>query len=487
MKRLFKASGDSLKRQAQWMETYGTTYRYRGFLSSYRLFTADIRALTYIMTHTDTFPKPDNIRQNLADLLGYGLISAEGDVHRRERRIMSPSFGPAQIRELVPIFWDKSNKLRDIWLNILKDSHDGTIDVLSWLSRATLDIIGVAGFDHHFNSLEGADEDELSAAFRQVFKASQSPGVVAMLQNIIPVLKYIPTQRRKGITTSLATMNRIGRRLIAKKKAALDQDSKTGSTSQGRDLLTLLINSNIQSENEGHRMSDEEVLSQISTFLVAGHETTSTATTWALYALAKHPNVQHKLREELLGSGLSDEPEMADLDKLPYLDHFVRECLRIHSPVPNVGREAAQDIQIPVSKPYSDNYGIERDSISVQKGDMIVIPILTLNTMKEIWGEDAKEFKPERWDNPPEAVKEMPGVWGHIMTFIHGQRSCIGYRFSIIEMKALLYSLVRSIEFSIDPKITIGLSVTAVTRPYVVSEPEKGNQMPLICKPVSAI
>ncbi|CCO36563.1 Taurochenodeoxycholic 6 alpha-hydroxylase [Rhizoctonia solani AG-1 IB] len=254
-------------------------------------------------------------------------------------------------------------------------------------------------------------------------------------------------------------MNRIGTRLIENKKAALDQDYKTGSTSQGRDLLTLLIKSNIQAENEGHRMSDEEVLSQISTFLVAGHETTSTATTWALYALAQHPNAQRKLREELLESGLGDEPGMADLDKLPYLDNFVRECLRVHSPVPNVGREAAHNVQIPVSKPYKDKYGVEHEYISLQKGDMIIVPVLTLNNMKEIWGEDAEDFKPERWDNLPESVNEMPGVWGHLMTFIHGQRSCIGYRFSIIEMKALLYSLVRSIEFSIDPKVKIGRTV----------------------------
>ncbi|KEP46042.1 cytochrome P450 family protein, partial [Rhizoctonia solani 123E] len=350
-----------------------------------------------------------------------------------------------------------------------------------------LDIIGAAGFDHHFNSLDGEDEDELSAAFKKIFQNSQSPGVLALLENIFPILRYIPTQQKKQVATSLASMRRIGTRLIANKKAALERDDKTGSNSQGRDLLTLLIKSNIQSENEAHRMSDEEVLSQISTFLVAGHETTSTATTWALYALAKHPHVQSKLREELLECGLGDEPGMTELDKLPYLDHFVRECMRVHSPVPNVPREATHDVQIPVSKSYKDKHGVERNYISVQKGDIILIPILTLHGMKEIWGEDASEFRPERWEHLPEAADEVPGVVGHLMTFIHGQRSCIGYRFSMIEMKALLYSLVRSIEFSIDPKITIGISATAVIRPHVTSEREKGNQLPLICKPVSVI
>ncbi|KAG9090365.1 hypothetical protein FS749_000611 [Ceratobasidium sp. UAMH 11750] len=97
------------------------------------------------------------------------------------------------------------------------------------------------------------------------------------------------------------------------------------------------------------------------------------------------------------------------------------------------------------------------------------------------------EFKPERWDNLPPAVKDMPGVWGHLMTFVHGNQSCIGYRFAVVEIKALLYSLVRSIEFSIDPEIEIVGKSGIVTRPCVKSQPNQGNQMPLICKPITRL
>ncbi|CEL61397.1 Cytokinin hydroxylase OS=Arabidopsis thaliana GN=CYP735A2 PE=1 SV=1 [Rhizoctonia solani AG-1 IB] len=123
----------------------------------------------------------------------------------------------------------------------------------------------------------------------------------------------------------------------------------------------------------------------------------------------------------------------------------------------------------------------------MQKGDAVFIPILAMNRLKEIWGEDSNEFKPERWDNLPESAKLMPGVWGHLMTFIHGNRSCIGYKFAVIEMKALIYSLVRAIEFDIDPSIEIEAKSSIVTRPRVVSQPEKGNQLPLRCKVVSSV
>ncbi|KAF8594146.1 cytochrome P450, partial [Ceratobasidium sp. AG-I] len=224
----------------------------------------------------------------------------------------------------------------------------------------------------------------------------------------------------------------------------------------------------------------------ISTFLAAGHETTSASTTWALYALSKHPLVQSKLRQELLNAGLGDEPTMGELDKLPYLDAVLKEALRVFAPVPNVGREAAFDISIPVGEAYKDRKGNMQTEIKIQKGDSILLPILSMNRATEVWGEDATEFRPERWENLPQAVKEMPGVWGHQMTFIEGIHACIGFRFAVIEMKALLYSLIRSVEFDIDPTIEIEGKAFLVTRPHIKSDPKKGSQMPLICKPVKS-
>ncbi|ELU37459.1 cytochrome P450 [Rhizoctonia solani AG-1 IA] len=269
---------------------------------------------------------------------------------------MNPSFGPVQVRELVPIFWQKSNKLRDAWVNLIKSGPEEhtIIDVLSWLSRATLDIIGVAGFDYEFSALDGNDEDELSKAFNKAFESGQHFNTLAILR---------PDELSRGRAASMETMRRIGMRLIFEKKDALEHDLKTGSTSHGRDLLTLLIKSNMAHENVSYRMSDDEVL-EISTFITAGHETTSTSTTWALYVLTKHPEVQRKLRQELLESRLGEEPSMNELDKLPYLDNFVRECLRVHPAVPSTVREAAHEVNIPLSKSFKDRNGVERTYIT---------------------------------------------------------------------------------------------------------------------------
>ena len=97
-------------------------------------------------------------------------------------------------------------------------------------------------------------------------------------------------------------------------------------------------------------------------FLVAGHETTSTATMWCLFALTQSLDVQHKLREELLSVD-TDKPDMDQLNALPYLDAVVRETLRVHAPVPTITRVAMKDDVIPVAEPFVDRYGKVQDHI----------------------------------------------------------------------------------------------------------------------------
>ncbi|KAG6838851.1 hypothetical protein C0991_007927, partial [Blastosporella zonata] len=223
---------------------------------------------------------------------------------------------------------------------------------------------------------------------------------------------------------------------------------------------------------EHQRMSDEDVVAQVPTFLIAGHETTSTATTWALFALSQDTVTQRKLRGELL-SVETDNPTMDELNALPYLDMVVRETLRLHAPVAETIRQATQDDIIPLNKPFIDRKGVVRDGVRVRKGQTIQIPILVMNRSKEIWGDDATEFRPERWESTPEAATSIPGVWGNMLSFLGGPRSCIGYRFSLVEMKSLLFTLVRAFEFELAvPVADVEKKSTIVQRPVLKSDPK---------------
>ncbi|KAG8685816.1 hypothetical protein FRC11_010041, partial [Ceratobasidium sp. 423] len=457
----------------RWIEKYGKTFRWRRFFGAYELCTIDMRAINYIMSRDATFPKSKRFRIGLASVLGEGLLSADPEAHKRQRRIMNPAFNTPHIRNLVPIFWAKSNQLRDMWFETLRDKPEGeTVDVLLGLTCATLDIIGIAGFGYEFHSLEGTDEDELARAFMGVFNSNEEkPSMVMTFFMILCNRLGIPTKISRRMKANLATIRRIGTGIVNDKKRVL-QESKGDEESHGRDLLTLLIKSNISPDVERDQaMTDEEILGplsvEISTFLAAGHETTSSTVSWALYALTKHPEVQTKLRQELLSTGLGDEPSMEDLDKIPYLNNFVREVLRVYAVVAMTAREADTDIIVPVGESFTDIHGTVQHGIRLQKGDSIAIPVLAMNRAKDVWGEDALDFKPERWDNLPEAVKDMPGVWSHLMT-----------------MKALLYSLIRAFEFDIDPSLEIVGKVSLVSRPCVKGDSDNVNKMPLICKAV---
>ncbi|KAG8933006.1 hypothetical protein FRC00_013747 [Tulasnella sp. 408] len=368
-----------------------------------------------------------------------------GGEHKRQRKILNPCFGPGHIRELTPIFYDKAFELRDILLRQIEEEklESKEIDVFVWLARATLDIIGLAG---------------------------------------------------------KAVMARVGGRLLQEKRAAVlaaasSADGVEKESVAGKDLLSVLalskkVKANMATDiKDSERMNDVEVIGQIYTMLIAGHETTSTTLTWLLYDLAhpKNQRVQAKLREELR-SVTSNRPTADELNALPYLDAVVREALRLNSALDTTARCAGKDASIPVSKPYIDKNGVERTEISIGAGEEIIIPITVINRDKEIWGEDADELKPERWleGNTHPRSSEIPGVFSSMLTFLGGPRSCIGYRFALLEMKVLIFALLRDISVELpDPAPEIEKKSFIITRPSIKqADGSMKSLMPLRLKAV---
>ncbi|KAL0057874.1 hypothetical protein AAF712_015468 [Marasmius tenuissimus] len=174
---------------------------------------------------------------------------------------------------------------------------------------------------------------------------------------------------------------------------------------------------------------------------------------------------------------------MDQLNGLPYLDAVVRETFRLLAPVQTTARQAMKDDVIPLSESFVDLCGQRHDALRVRKGQTIIIPIVAINKDKNLWGEDAEEFKPERWAKLPEAVTSIPGAWGNMLTFLGGPHACIGLRFTIIETKAILFTLLRAFEFELAvPKEDILIKRGfAVHRPVVRGK--EGNQLPCLIRP----
>ncbi|KAI5116592.1 hypothetical protein M0805_005187 [Coniferiporia weirii] len=404
-------------------------------------------------------------RYSLSRLMGDGILVTEGEKHRWQ----NPSFSPSSVKGFTPIFFQKSLQLRDVWKSwFTEELESQRIEVLSWLSRTTLDI--TICFDYEFNALNVDQEpNEVNKDFSTLVDTTGAFNTIQILQAIFPVFRIIPTKRKRE------------ERPLWQRYDALDVNSNSDMASG--DLLSALVRANMDTElPDAQRLADKDVLAQISTFLVAGHKTTSTQTMWCLFALAQQPATQARLRSELLAVP-SDTPSADTLGVLPFLDAVVRETLRLHAAVPSTIRVAMRDDVIPLAEPFVDTKGQRRTEIRITKDTGIFIPILALNRTKAIWGADAAEFNPDRWANLPEASKDIPGVWGNMLTFLGGARSCIGYRFALFEMKALLFTLLRTFEFELAlPVADIERRSFVVTRPYIKGQKDAGPQMPLIVK-----
>lgn len=479
----------------EWFEKYGHVIQFRGFLLSRHLATNDHKALAYILNHADSYPKPPQMRQGFQAILGNGLLSVEGEDHRRQRRIMNPSFGMGQLRDFMPIFYEKAYELKDTWVRQIEAGSAPEIDadVLHWLNRATLDIIGLAGFGYDFNSIADGEKNELGKAFARLFTPPSRLPILDVLAERIPILRIIPTKDSRITAESKEVMARVGRQLVEEKRATILAEASVSGNLQkkefkGKDILSVIVKANMATDvKDTERMSDQEVIDQISTMLVAGHETTSTTLSWLLYDLAnpKYESVQSKLRAELL-SVETERPTMEELNALPYLDAVVRETLRKNSVLDTTFRIAAKDDVIPLATPFVDRRGVERKEIRIKRGEQISINITAANRDKPVWGEDSFEFKPERWlgENAHSKSSEIPGVYSSLLTFLGGPRACIGYRFALYEMKVIIFALLRHVAFERQsPEPPVEKGPTLITRPIIrAADGSITNTMPLSVK-----
>lgn len=481
---------DPGKAHGEWMKEYGYTMWYKGFLGSPRIWTADPNVIQYILQHAYDYPKDDGTRSFLAQILGPGVLVAEGADHKRQRKIMNPSFAPNNIRDNhIPIFESKAYELRDTLRRIVADAENSngssdSVDVAYWLGKCTMDVIGLAGFDYDFNSLAVPD-NELANAFHEMFSADRQFTLMSILAFVFPPFRYIPTRQMRTQWKALAIQERIGNALIQKKKEAV----LSGSVEkEGKDLLSIIVRANMDPDlKPTQRMTDTEVLGQITTFFLAGQETSSNALTWCLWQLAQHQDIQDKLREEVAAVG-DDYPGMDTLNSLTYLDATVHEILRLMAPVPSTRRDSRVDATIPLANPVIGRDGKMIHEVTIPKNTAVLMSILNLNTTEDIWGTDAGEFRPERWLSKEQTAgaSAIPGVWGNMMTFLGGPRACIGFRFAIMEIKTILFVLIRNFVFDLPtPRVEIEKKTSLVTRPFVKGEREKGPQMPLAIRVVS--
>ncbi|KAG2101118.1 cytochrome P450 [Suillus discolor] len=464
----------------RWATEYGVVYMIPSVLGQTNVVLCDPKAIAHFYAReTWTYVKTPLTLAVLDSSIGKGLLWSQGETHRRQRKALTPAFSNAAIRKLTSVFYDSAYKAKGQWDNVIESSKDddAVIEVQNWMNHISLDTVGIAGFSHDFGSLDGK-RVSVAEAFDTL--GSNQPSAVDtavfLLASVFPVILKIPNKRQNLFKKLGITMEKISNELLIRSRREKDANMSQGG--EENSLIGLLIKSEGQ-DAELH-MSAEEVVAQMKVLLLAGYETTSTSLTWVLIELSRHPNVQTRLREELLAFG--PDPTYDQLKaNLPYLDAVVHETLRLHPPVGESTRLAATDDVIPLSEPVRTASGNMTDNISIAKGTLITISIVAINRSSAIWGPDAKEFKPDRWlteDGISGKAKEVQGH-RHLLTFVDGPRTCLGKDFAIVEFKTVLSVLVKNFVFEMrdGPDTPVEIVRGVLSRPRVVGE--DGTGVPL--------
>ncbi|KJA27942.1 hypothetical protein HYPSUDRAFT_34176 [Hypholoma sublateritium FD-334 SS-4] len=483
--------------------TYGNTMLIHGMLGEKELYTYDPKALhhifvkdQYVFEESDQFIHTNNL------LFGPGLLGTLGNQHRKQRKMLNPVFSIAHMREMTPVFYGISHKLKDAFLKRVQNGPQ-EIEVVAWMTRTALELVCQSGLGHSFDTLEDDTAPHpYAAAVKTLVPKLSSPMMRYASGFVLPrvcrigpaffrrwVVNAFPWKSLHDVRDIIDILNSTSIDIFESKKEALAEGDKglENQIGQGKDIMSILMRANMTASTE-ETLSRDELIGQMSTLMFAAMDTTSSALSRLLHLLSLHPEVQNKLRNEI---NEASDAEGGDLsyDKvvsLPYLDAICRETLRLYSPVVTVNRVARQDTVLPLMNPIKGINGEEMGEIAVRNGTKVTIGLMASNTNPRLWGADADEWKPERWLSPlPDEVTaaHLPGVYSNLMTFIGGSRACIGFKFSQLEMKVVLSLLIQAFRFS-PSKAQIFWQMSGIVVPIVVGGDPNTPQLPLVVERV---
>ncbi|KAK7887926.1 hypothetical protein LTR67_009320 [Exophiala xenobiotica] len=435
--------------------------RYLHLFNRERLLLTSPQALSEVLTTKSyDFIKPKLLTEGIGQVLGVGVLLAEGDEHKTQRKNLMPAFHFRHIKELYPIFWSKSREMVRCIQAELKNSTDPNpaVEVSEWSSRATLDIIGWAGMGQDFHALQDPN-NELNRVYRSVFQPDRTARILGLLQFFIPhfILRALPLDRNRNVQDAANVARNTCRRLVEQKKQRL-----ANKEPMEPDIISVAL--------ESGGFTDEKLVDNMMTFLAAGHETTASAFTWAIYSLCQNQEVQRRLRDEIhahIPGGLDDDKDSDKdnnnnnnnnrithevIDNMPYLHAVCQETLRLWAPVPLTLRDTALDTTILGQ--------------FVPRGTKVIIAPWAVNHSSQLWGEDAGQFNPDRWMAPGQANAGGAESNYAFLTFLHGPRSCIGMKFAVAEFACLLAAFVGTWEFQmVDPDQEIEIKGGVTARP----------------------
>nr|WGZ60634.1 cytochrome P450 [Fusarium tricinctum] len=430
------------KQISNWLETIpnkGLIY-FRGTLGSEYLVPTSVEALADVLcNNTYDYTKTSGFRKFTDRFIGQGLLTAEGELHRQLIRLGGPVFIERRINDLKPILSSKARQLCQQLLqesvcvnNSLEKPEHKIIDLAPWASRVALDVSGIVSVGVDYNTISDK-HSPMFAAYQIIFSSSENRKAHFTWHNSAP--RFLLGLKHSKLDKEMDSAINSIRKTV--KQVAEDNKKRGEKTSNG--LIELdFMSQMISTEAFG----TDTCIDQTLLMLAAGHETTSATICWLVLELAKNAKIQSDLRAEVLDFLRQGSMDSNDFDNLPILNAVCCETLRLHPGVPMTLRKSIRNTYI-------------QDQL-VPAGSYVAIVPVAINTCTQFWGENAKEFCPERWlkkSADGTCFDPMGGAPSKhcFQTFLHGPRGCIGRSIAIAEIKRVIATLLT--HFSILPDL----------------------------------
>jgi len=330
-------------------------------------------------------------------LLGEGLLTSEGDLHRRQRRLSQPAFHKQRVAAYADTMVAHAQRTAARW-------RDGeALDISSEMNRLTLTIVGETLLGTDVEAEAGGVREALTTVF-DAFPMTMSP--------FAEILERLPLPIVRRYARAQEVLDTLIYRII---------DERRGKPDDRGDLLSMLLLAR-DDEEDGGRMSDAQLRDEVMTIFLAGHETTANALAWTWHLLARHPDVEARLHQEIGAVLDGDPPTAADVTRLPYTRMVLAESMRLYPPAWAVGRRAIGDVEI--------------GGYTIPKGTVVLFSQYLLHRDARFFP-DPERFDPDRW--LPERQKGRPKF--AYFPFGGGTRVCIGEPFAWMEGILVLATL----------------------------------------------
>lgn len=356
-------------------------------------------------------------------LIGKGLISSEGDLWRRQRRIIQPSFRRETVRSFGDGMVARTDRMLDRWAS--RHAGGGVFDVHAELMRLTLEIIANALFELELRD-DGVSTNDFSDAL----------GVIAArITAVLEAPRWIPTPANRKLVRACTALESVIMRIIDdRRRSGADRDDLLGALLRGRD-------------DDGAPFDDELLRDEVVTMFLAGHETTAVTLGWTLWLLSQHPDIRARMIDEIDRAVGQSQPTIADLAKLGYVKQVLYESMRVISPVWSGARNCIE----------SDTLG---DGYPIEVGDRVMNVIWLTHKHPEFWP-DPERFDPERFTPERIATRHKFAY----MPFTEGPRKCVGEHFATMESVLVLTRLFQRFDLAAAPDFVPEMDFQLTTRP----------------------